>query len=62
MRRRRVGIKRPREEGGLRQTVAPAALEPGTRVPIGEDHDGSFGVYMSHKMQKQARQFDANAA
>ena len=34
----------------------------GRLVPVGEHHEGSFGVYMAHKMEKLRDQVDGAVA
>ena len=41
----------------VRDVVRSAASDDGP-VPVGEHHQGSFGVYMAHKMDKLRHQVD----
>lgn len=40
----------------------PGSARKGRLVPVGEHHEGSFGVYMAHKMEKLRDQVDGAVA
>lgn len=55
------GASPPQEQRTVRDLTHSAAkdAEP---VPLGEHHQGSFGVYMAHKMDKLRHQVDGGVA
>ncbi|CAM9559652.1 unnamed protein product [Ectocarpus sp. 4 AP-2014] len=46
------------EQRTVRDLTRSVAKDDDGPVPVGEHHQGSFGVYMSHKMDKLRRQVD----